>query len=38
MRHLRYLVEFLLFLVGYFAVFVAYQLPEMPTKFIYFNF
>ncbi len=38
MKHIRYLIEFVVFVAIYFTVFALYQLPEMPTKFIYFNF
>lgn len=38
MKTLKYAGAFLLFLSVYLLAFALYQLPEAPTKFIYFNF
>jgi len=35
---LRRVFEFTVFLAIFLSAFVLYQLPEAPTKFIYFNF
>lgn len=34
----RYLLEFLGFFAVFMLAFALYQLPDAPTKFIYYNF
>ena len=38
MKYLRLGAQFLAFLLLYFAIYALYQLPDSPTKFIYYNF
>jgi hypothetical protein len=38
MKSLRAGVQFALFLLVFLTAYVLYQLPDAPTKFIYYNF
>lgn len=35
---LRHAAEFAIYLTVFLGAFMLYQLPETPTKFLYFNF
>jgi hypothetical protein len=38
MKILKIPIQFFMFLVFFLTAYVLYQLPEAPTKFIYYNF